>query len=126
MNELGLHLLLEMQNCDEGLLKDPRKTRRILYDVARKSGMTPLKDVFHTFTPHGVSGVLLLAESHVSLHTWPEFGYAAVDFFTCNTATDMKLVEELFVDRFRPTDFESSVIKRGERVLTPHRIEQVD
>ena len=122
MNALGMHLLLEMQGCTASLLDDAVSCRRILYDIARKSGMTPLKDTFQTFTPQGFSGVVLLAESHVSIHTWPEFGYAAVDFFTCNMATDMDLVERLFIEAFQPSDLQTKLLYRGDDVLVPHEV----
>ena len=124
VNTLGMHVILEMHNCTPKLLDNPEKCRRILYTIARRSGMTPLKDVFHTFSPHGLSGALLLAESHVSIHTWPEFGYAAVDFFTCNMETDTQLVEDLFVSMFRPSDYDFKILPRGEEVLKPHRIQK--
>ena len=75
--------------------------------------MTPLKDSFHDFHPQGVSGVVLLAESHVSIHTWPELGYAAVDFFTCNTSTNMDLVKQEFIKAFKPGSFKSTILERG-------------
>lgn len=125
MQVLGHHVVLDMQNCDAELLNNAQKLRRILYDISRKSNMTPLKDVFHTFSPHGVTAVILLAESHVSIHTWPEFGYAAVDFFTCNLETDLELVVNQFISAFEPTDYDCNIYNRGERVLTPHRIEEI-
>ncbi|HPR63154.1 MAG TPA: adenosylmethionine decarboxylase [Thermoanaerobaculia bacterium] len=122
MKALGLHLLIELHNCDSKLLNNEAMLRKILYTIARRSGMTPLKDSFHAFTPHGVSGVVLLAESHVSVHTWPELGYAAVDFFTCNLETDLSLVERMMLESFKPSHHEVIVQDRGEHVHVPQRV----
>jgi S-adenosylmethionine decarboxylase len=80
---LGKHLLLELMDCDHGMLNDIEYLRKTLSEVATKIGATVIKDSFYQFTPQGVSGVVIIAESHLSIHTWPEHNYAAVDVFTC-------------------------------------------
>lgn len=83
METISRHLLAELWGCDSGLLNSPERLEPILRRAALAAGATPVECVFHRYAPHGVSGVLLVSESHVSIHTWPEAGYAAVDMFTC-------------------------------------------
>lgn len=80
---LGRHLILEIWDIDPKVLDDLQKLREILIEAAHRAQATILKDLFYRFSPHGVSGVVLVAESHLFIHTWPEYGYAAVDIFTC-------------------------------------------
>ena len=91
--ELGRrHFLLDLWVDDPTLLQRVEPLRSLLLDATRDSGATVLADHFHQFEPHGVTGVLLLAESHLSVHTWPEEGFLTLDVFTCGTmATDLIL-----------------------------------
>ena len=87
MNEqpraLGTHLLLEMNECDPVLLDDMAMVKEVLLAAAEEAGATVVGEVFHKFSPVGVTGIVCIAESHISIHTWPEHRYAAVDIFTC-------------------------------------------
>ncbi|MBI2329034.1 MAG: adenosylmethionine decarboxylase [Chloroflexi bacterium] len=83
MNALGRHLLLELKDCDREVLNDLELLKGMLSAAAIEAGATILGESFHQFNPHGVSGVVIIAESHLFIHTWPECGYAAVDIFTC-------------------------------------------
>ena len=83
MNALGKHLLLELKDCNRETLNDLSLLRQMLNTAATEAGATILGDSFHQFEPQGVSGVVVIAESHLFIHTWPECGYAAVDIFTC-------------------------------------------
>ena len=100
MNALGRHLLLELQNCNKEVLNDLNFLRDCLCETAEQIGATIVNQAFHQFSPHGVSGVVVIAESHLCIHTWPEFGYAAIDIFTCGDTINPKdaigpLVEKL-------------------------------
>ena len=88
MQSLGRHLLCEYHGCDRELLNDPDAIRRELRAAVTRAGATPIQDMVHTFSPHGVTGVVIIAESHFSIHTWPEYGFAAVDLFTCGDTVD--------------------------------------
>jgi S-adenosylmethionine decarboxylase len=79
------HMLLELHGCNAELLNNPEALKELLLEAVRRGHGTIVTDVFHTFSPHGVSGVVVIAESHVAIHTWPEHGYAAVDIFSCGT-----------------------------------------
>jgi S-adenosylmethionine decarboxylase len=83
MRYLGRHFLAEFFDCDRTILDDVAAIRGRMRDAALAARATIVDAVFHRFNPHGVSGVVVIAESHLSIHTWPEYGYAAVDIFTC-------------------------------------------
>ncbi len=87
---LGTHVLLDLHEVDAAVLGDCTRIERLLLDAAAAAGARVLGARFHPFGPgQGVTGVLLLAESHISIHTWPEHGYAAVDVFMCGDAQPM-------------------------------------
>ena len=96
MNALGRHLLLELKDCDREVLNNLSFIKRVLPIAANEAGATVLEESFHQFNPHGVSGVVVIAESHLFIHTWPECGYAAVDIFTCGDSVQPeKAVQKL-------------------------------
>ncbi len=84
---VGIHCILELYGCSPGLLNDPAFVQRSLRDAARVCESTLLGEVIHHFHPQGVTALALLEESHISIHTWPELRYAAIDIFTCGAAT---------------------------------------
>lgn len=83
MKTIGRHLIAEYYNCDAQVLNDKEGLRRSMLQAAEVMGATILGETFHAFSPHGVSGTVVIAESHLSIHTWPENGYVAVDIYTC-------------------------------------------
>lgn len=85
---LGRQLIAEFYDCPPDLLTDKDFIERAMNDAARDCGATIVNSVFHLFNPHGVSGAVIIAESHLTIHTWPEHGYAAVDVFTCGDTVD--------------------------------------
>lgn len=85
MDSRSNHLLLELHRCDQRKLNDSEFLESVMEQAALIAGARVVGRVFHRFSPHGVTGVLVVEESHFSVHTWPESGYAAVDFFTCGT-----------------------------------------
>jgi len=119
MQTLGRHLLIEYYECDELLLADKERVRGILLEAARRARATIVTDVFHEFSPHGVSGVVVIAESHLAIHTWPEYGYAAVDVFTCNERLDRGVIQEFLKEKFRAGRTSSLDIQRGLGVGRP-------
>ncbi len=84
---VGKHCILELYNCDNSKLDDEAFLRTSITTAAKRAGATLLNLITHRFEPQGVTGLALLAESHISIHTWPESGYAAVDVFTCGDHT---------------------------------------
>jgi S-adenosylmethionine decarboxylase len=85
---VGMHCILELYGCPSSLLDNPTFIREHLQEAAKQAKSTLLGEVLHEFEPQGVTALVLLAESHISIHTWPERGYAAVDVFTCGQHTD--------------------------------------
>lgn len=115
--QLGTHLIVELTGCEFKNLDDVKKISDIMVTAAKKAKATVLDASFHKFSPQGVSGVVVLAESHMSIHTWPELGYAAVDVFTCGDyAMPHRAVEEL-TEALRPQRTDVQEMLRG--VLEP-------
>lgn len=81
--ELGRHILAEYHGCDPLVIGDRDAVRLLMLECARLMNATIVTDVFHSFNPHGVSGVVVISESHAAIHTWPERGIASVDIFSC-------------------------------------------
>ncbi|USS40415.1 adenosylmethionine decarboxylase [Thermococcus aggregans] len=84
---LGMHVVLDLYDCDPKILDDIEKIEEILTKAAEVANATIIDKRFHKFSPQGVSGVVVVSESHIAIHTWPEHGYAAVDVYTCGDHT---------------------------------------
>jgi len=110
---LGKHLLLELKECNVELLNDIEYLRKTLTEVAEAIGATIINDDFYQFTPQGVSGILIIAESHISIHTWPEYSYAAVDVFTCGDVIEPKNAIKPMVEKLQAKTYTYREIKRG-------------
>ncbi len=87
-NRLGRHLLAEFYDCNPNVLNNNALVEQLMKEAAVACGATIVSSCFHHFSPYGVSGVVVIAESHLTIHTWPEHGYAAVDLYTCGEACD--------------------------------------
>lgn len=114
MRTLGRHLLAELYGCDEGILNNRETIERIMNDAALVSGATIVGSVFHLFNPHGISGVVVIAESHFAIHTWPEFRYAAVDIFTCGDEVDPWKAQEHIKRELKAESVSMVEMRRGE------------
>jgi S-adenosylmethionine decarboxylase len=97
---VGKHCILELYSCDCAKLDDEDFVRSALSNGALRAGATLLNLISHRFQPHGVTGLALLAESHISFHSWPESGYAAVDVFTCGDHTMPEGACRVLVEEF--------------------------
>lgn len=86
---LGRHITIEYYDCEPDVLLDKDGVESILLNAAGESGATIVSSSFHQFEPQGVSGVVIIAESHFTVHAWPEHNYAAVDIFTCADNIDL-------------------------------------
>jgi S-adenosylmethionine decarboxylase len=74
---------VELKDCNKALLNDIKEIEDVLVSAAKEAKATVIESRFHQFNPFGISGVVIIAESHLTIHTWPEYGFAAVDIFTC-------------------------------------------
>ena len=110
---LGRHILAEFFECDPNVLNNPKLVEKYMVEAARECGATIVNKCFHLFAPHGVSGVVIISESHLAIHTWPELGYAAVDLFTCGEACDPKVAYDFLKKCFNSKDTSYSQLNRG-------------
>jgi len=116
---LGLHLLAEFTGCDAEALSDLGRVTAAMLQAAEASGATIVTHSFHHFSPHGVSGAVIIAESHLAIHTWPEHGFAAVDFFSCGPV-DMDRGLAVLKAAFAATGETRLALERGPlQVLRP-------
>ena len=100
MNALGRHLLLELFDCDPDAFSNLEGVKHTLVEAARRAQATIVDVVFHEFNPFGISGVVVIAESHLSVHTWPEYRYAAVDIFSCGDVLQPEVAANYLVEQF--------------------------
>ncbi|HQU72273.1 MAG: S-adenosylmethionine decarboxylase proenzyme [Calditrichaeota bacterium] len=114
MKALGRHILAEFFDCDNDILDDTEKIELIMKRAAIECGATIISSTFHEFNPHGVSGVVVIAESHLAIHTWPEYGYAAVDVFTCGETVDPAVAKTVIQEHLDAQDAKMVQINRGE------------
>lgn len=108
----GKHLLLELDGCNPEILNNARTIDSILTEAVRLSGATVVNKCYHHFKPQGVTGVLILEESHLSIHTWPESGRAAIDMYTCGECFPEN-AKDYLVGMFEATVSHSMLVKRG-------------
>lgn len=119
MKALGIHLLIELWSCNGQKIDNLDYLERIMSQAAEVAGATVLKTAFQDFNPQGVSGVVVIAESHLTIHTWPEHGYAAVDIFTCGSKVNPWkaagfLRQELEAGDMQVRDFQRGIPRKVE------------
>jgi S-adenosylmethionine decarboxylase len=100
VNALGRHLLLELFDCDFDAISNLEAVKGTLVEAAKRAHATIVDVVFHEFNPFGISGVVVIAESHLSIHTWPEYRYAAVDIFSCGDLLKPEVAASYLVEQF--------------------------
>ncbi len=110
---LGRHILVECYDCNPEILKDTDLIEEEMKEAARQAGATIVSSTFHTFSPYGVSGVVVIAESHLAIHTWPEYGYAAVDLFTCGDECDPWKSFDYLREAFQASRTAETELRRG-------------
>ena len=113
MKALGFHYLIELHGCDPSLLQDSNYVEDALKKAIKISGATKIGEIFHRFSPQGISGVILISESHFSIHTWPEHRYAALDLFSCDESLEITQAYQYLVKKFNAQKSNIMEIKRG-------------
>lgn len=113
MKTLGRHILAEIYGCDKEILDDKEYIERTMVNSALKSGAEVREVAFHKFNPQGVSGVVIISESHLTIHTWPELGYAAVDVFTCGDTINPWDACNYLTEKFKAKNMTATEVKRG-------------
>jgi S-adenosylmethionine decarboxylase proenzyme len=121
MSALGVQILADMYDCDPAVLDDLGAVRAHMIEAARRCGATIVSECFHHYHPQGISGVVVIVESHLALHTWPEHGYAAVDLFTCGTTIHPEACFSYLREAFRCREYTTRTIPRGAGPLRPDR-----
>jgi S-adenosylmethionine decarboxylase proenzyme len=109
----GRHILVEFFGCDEAILDNVSRVEEVMRAAVKASGATEVGCVFHKFQPQGTSGVIVLSESHISIHTWPGDGYASVDFYTCGDC-DPHAGVDILLEGFNGTSYELLFVERGQ------------
>lgn len=110
----GRHLILDFWGCSHELLNDAVSLERAIVEAAQASNVRIVERLVHSFLPQGVTALLLLEESHLSIHTWPEHGYAAVDFYTCGDG-DPERAADVLRAALSATHVEERLLVRGVR-----------
>lgn len=113
MKALGRQILVEFYGCEKAVLEDTELIHTYMREAAIQSGATVVTEVFHKFNPAGVSGMVVIAESHLAIHTWPEYGYAAVDLFTCGTEVDPWIGFSYLKEKLKATNHSATEVRRG-------------
>jgi S-adenosylmethionine decarboxylase len=110
---LGRHLLLELYDCSSEVLSNIESVKTAMVEAARRAEATIIDVVFHEFNPFGISGVVVISESHLSIHTWPEHRYAAVDIFSCGDTLKPAEAANYLVEQFGASRASCVEVKRG-------------
>ena len=119
MHALGRHVLLELYDCDAAVLKDLEKVREEMVEAARRAQATIVTVTFHEFNPFGISGVVVISTSHLSIHTWPEYRYAAVDIFSCGEVVQPQAAIDHLTQVFSAERISVVELQRGILVENP-------
>lgn len=109
----GKHIAADAWGISFGLLNDSQQLKQYLVEAAEKSGATILSTQCQQFDPQGVSVLIMLSESHISIHTYPEKGFAALDCYTCGHTVDPEVALQYMLDQLKPTRTFSKILHRG-------------
>jgi S-adenosylmethionine decarboxylase len=110
---IGHHYIVEASGCDPKIIGSVEKVQQILVKAAEVAGAQVWSISFSRFPPHGVSGVVVISESHISTHTWPEYGYVALDIYTCGKHVDPEKAVVFAVEAFGSSTSHITEITRG-------------
>ena len=113
MQALGRHLLLELFDCDAEALNSLETVKASMVEAAKRAQATIIDVVFHEFNPFGISGVVVIAESHLTIHTWPEYRFAAVDIFSCGDILQPEIAASYLVEQFAAERHSVVEMQRG-------------
>ena len=120
MHALGRHLLLELYDCDTEALNSLDIVKGSMVEAARRAQATIVDVAFHEFNPFGISGVVVIAESHLTIHTWPEYRYAAVDVFSCGETLQPQVAVDYLVEQLGASRASVVELQRGVFLQAPN------
>ncbi len=113
INSVGTHIIGEFFGCKSKKLEYKKDVESILLGSVKEAKFASLHHYFYQFDPVGATGVVVLSQSHISIHTWPEYNYLAVDVFSCGTAKQAEKAFDYIVKSFSPKSFKKRVVVRG-------------
>ena len=117
MVQLGTQVLVDYHGCCSDILKDSARLEAGLIAEIRLHGGTVVRSLFHTFNPFGVTGIVIIAESHVAIHTWPEYGLASVDIFSCTSKLDQEELTQAIKKLLQAQSYSASTHPRLSHVV---------
>jgi S-adenosylmethionine decarboxylase len=115
---LGKHAIIDLSGCNSEIIRNHNLIQDALLKVAEMANVTVVGSLEHHFKPQGYTTVLVLEESHLSIHTWPEHNYVSIDLYSCNLQTNFRAVKEFLADTFKATVAEFTVLERGYTQVT--------
>lgn len=107
---LGRQTMLELYGCKKEFLNDVDFIEKVMVEAANRAKATMVQQYFHQFSPHGVSGTIVIEESHINIHTWPEYDFAAIDIFTCNLEMNVQVA----------CDYLKEILEAKKEVMNSH------
>ncbi len=110
---VGRHIIAELYGVSKDLISKREEVERIMEEVVKEAELTKVGSIYKQFNPHGVTGIVLIAESHISIHTWPEYELVNLDVFTCGDFKKAERAFELFLKKFRPKWYRHYILDRG-------------
>lgn len=113
MEPVGHHYIAEASGCNPEIIGKVEAVEQILVRAAEVAKVTIWSISFHRFNPNGVSGVVVISESHLAVHTWPELGYAALDIFTCGNDAKPEAAVEYALKEFGASSMHITEVTRG-------------
>jgi len=113
LRTLGRHVLIEFYGCPSEIMENNALIEQYMREAADYSGATIVESVFHHFNPYGVSGAVIIEESHLTIHTWPEYGFASVDVYTCGDSVNPWMAADYLAEKLKASKTESFEIPRG-------------
>ena len=113
---VGVHILSDMYGVSPNLIERKEPIGQIVEEAVRVGGLTKISSDFYQFDPIGASGIILLAESHLSFHTWPEHGLVTLDLYTCGDPSKAEIAYEYILENLMPTSVSTKRVERGKMI----------
>lgn len=113
LDALGCNIFADMYGCDASVLDDVEYLRTMMKEAAKRGNMTVVRTIFHRYEPQGITGIVVVKESHIAIHTWPEHAFASVDIFLCGNNSRPYEVLKYIESKLRPARVYTNSIERG-------------
>ncbi|MCL5681077.1 MAG: adenosylmethionine decarboxylase [Candidatus Thermoplasmatota archaeon] len=110
---IGIHIIADLRGVEFDRISNVDDIKKVMEGAVKAGNLTKIRSHYHQFTPTGVSGIILIAESHLSFHTWPEYGLVTLDIFTCGPTDNAETAFEYILDKLSPQSVEYKKLERG-------------